>query len=1368
MIKRFLYIILFLILCLDTFGQKLDFNFINLGTNEGLSSNTVNSILKDSYGFMWFGTEDGLNKYDGNQCIIYRNKSNDPNSIPSNDIFTIFEDKQRRVWIGTGAGVVMYDRKKDGFTSFKYSNTVVTSICQASDGNIWLGGFGGVAILNPSTKQIYALEMKGADNMPLPLNTASYLFRDHKNRIWMGNNTGLYLYKNDKSTFRRYFHVDNDPHSLSGNEISAICEDHQGQIWIGTLNGLSKLNDKEDGFLNFQHQDKNSNSLSSNLIYCIAPDRNGSLWLGTEESLNILDIKTGKVSRIKRSARSEYNMVGKSVKSILIDNEGIHWVATFRGGVNKYDKNLVFFNLIESNLYDPKGLSSPVVTSFAKSMDKNQLYVGTDGGGLNLFNIVSGAFQHVTLPNISNSANLAILAMERVGSEIWIGTFLQGIFILDEGTGQVRHVQSGNDGEHISGNDIFCINQDSWGRVWLGTNGNGVNYYDPKTKKFVNFSNKNDEELMIVRKGYIRTIEEDKNQQIWIGSRGAGIAVYNPFSKKIKVINSANSLLPNNNVNYIYSATNGLVWIGTSGGGLTRYDQNSSKMNSYSEESGLANNVVNMILEDKQGKIWVTTNKGISSFDPISKTFRNYSHYNGVQRSPFVLGAGLKYADDKLFFGGAEGFNFFNPNIVHSRTYIPKLVLTDLIVSNQSVSPAEDSPISEHISVAKRILLDFKQNFSISFVALNYTSPQDNRYFYKLEKFDKEWNNAGKSNTAFYTNLDPGEYTFKVKATSEAGDWTTKETTIKIYVKPPFWRTYWAYGLYIILTIAILFYIRYRGIQKLKEEFALQQEKAKVQQFIEEERREAERVHEFDQLKIKFLTNISHEFRTPISLIIGPVDQLIQNDVNSSSTHGQLNIIKRNARRLLNLVNHLLDFRNIKTHEEKLNLTEGDFIAFSRDLSESFEDHAERKHIQFKFNSNLRDYYTLFDHNKIERILFNLLSNAFKFTLKGGMVGLEISENKEKNGLLVTVTDTGIGIREDYKEKIFDRFFQSDSTALILNQGSGIGLSIAQEFVKIHDGSIRVESTLGKGTTFTISFPFVRLEEGLNQIQIEHGNEQVIEDEEIFALEEGDNEASEMKLFPIILIVEDNDDFRYYLKENLKSYYRVIEAADGKEGWQKVLSNHPQLVVSDISMPKASGIDLCRKIKSDKRTNHIPVILLTALTAEQDQLNGLETGANDYMTKPFNFQILNVKIRNLLTLNQSLKNTYSKQVKVLTSEVEVVSQNDRLLNKVLQYIEENLNNRQLSVEAMSKHIGMSRGSLYSKLLELTGETPVEFIRSLKLDKAAILLEKSDLNVAQVGYAVGFASPNYFSRAFKTRFGMLPSEYINLKRGEEAV
>ena len=1188
--------------------------------------------------------------------------------------------------------------------------------------------------------------------------------------MWIGTAEGLYRYIPAQKSLTHYLHDSQNPGSLAGNYVSAIAEDKAGTVWIGTNGGLSALRPNAPGFLNYGTNSAAGN-LSSNIINSIAVDGD-ILWLGTDEGLDLLDTRTGAVRAMQSNMRDRHSLTAKSVRCVYIDRQGLYWLGTIRGGVNKYDKNLNLFNLVQSNAFDEKGLPAPIVTSFVEAKS-GQVYVGTEGGGLNLFDRNTKLFQHFKIQSgrKGSSGRLVILAMEKTRrNNLLLGTFSDGLFEWNPANGGYRQLLPGTGAGDLNSAAIFCVKEDRKGNVWVGTNGGGINVLNEKLEVTVRYTpnpqKSNDVALPI--NGYIRDIVEDREGKFWIATHGGGIAVLNPVTGTFTIYNTANSGLPNDKVLSLLEDSRGNIWAGTLGGGLGLFDKKTNQFSRLTEKDGLQNNAVYKVLEDQNGRIWVSTNRGISSIDAATKKISNYNYHNGVQHSNFVLGSGLRLQDGELFFGGLEGFNYFHPASLKFNTNVPTLLLTDLRIANQSVTPSEKGPIKEQISVANEINLDYKQNFALRFVGLNYTSPEQNQYAYQLEGFDKAWNYIGNTTTASYTNLDPGEYTFRVKASNNDGVWNNEGTSIKIIVHPPFWRTTFAYLFYVLAIIALVFYFRHRSLAKLKRKFVLEQEKMKAEQ----DRKEAERIHELDRMKIKFLTNLSHDFRTPISLILGPVDTLLAQEKTGSST-GHLSIIKRNARRLLNLVNQLLDFRKMEAHELKLQATEGELVHFVKEVADSFRDFSERKKIEFTVQSGIETLYTRFDHDKIERILFNLLSNAFKFTLEGGHIRLALTKDESASDastfwVSIAVSDTGIGIPADKKEKIFEHFFQSPTAEAILNQGTGIGLSITKEFVTMQGGTINVESEQGKGAVFTVLLPFTPLEAPTTSSEsVQEELPAVTGADSLDEAEEGSdvvlkNGSADQ---PSILIVEDNDDFRFYLKDNLRLHYKVFEAANGKEGWQKALAQHPQLIVSDVNMPLMDGLAFSKKIKSDKRTSHIPLILLTALTGEADQMKGLETGANDYITKPFNFELLNAKIKNLLVLNSTLKNTYTKQIKVLTPEVKVESEDEKLLATIMLYLEENLTNSQLSVEELSRHVGMSRSSLYSRLLELTGQTPVEYIRSVKLDKAAVLLQKSDLNIAQVAYSVGFSTPNYFAKSFKAKFNLLPSEYVNKMRGE---
>lgn len=656
--------------------------------------------------------------------------------------------------------------------------------------------------------------------------------------------------------------------------------------------------------------------------------------------------------------------------------------------------------------------------------------------------------------------------------------------------------------------------------------------------------------------------------------------------------------------------------------------------------------------------------------------------------------------------------------------------------------------------------------FSVEFAALNFLHPEKVKYIYRLKGFNKTWlTTDGYNRRITYTNLNPGEYYFIVKASNNDGLWNGQEAQLKITVLPPFWKSNFAILLYLIFVAGLLFLLRWLELRR-----------ARMNYRNEQELQEAQRRHDMDMMKIKFFTNVSHEFRTPLTLIISPLEQMLKK-LKNSDQEKQLALVYRNARRLLNLVNQLLDFRKMEVDEIKLHPTFGDIIQFLKETTLTFSDISEKKDIHLSFYSSVSGFNTLFDHEKLERTLFNLLSNAFKFTPSKGSVAVEIELENEINGsktasekignevkwLIIKVKDTGIGISEEKHEQIFERFFQNDLPGSLMNQGSGIGLALTKEYVKLQGGTIDVESAPGKGSCFTLHLPFNQLEEG-----------SISEEVSYLAIDSGENvnETSEMKGFkvdkkkPLILIVEDNEDFRFYLKDNLKQRYNILEAENGEEGWERILTYMPDLIVSDIMMPEMDGIDLCHRIKTDRRTFDIPVILLTARITDEQKLEGFEHGADEYITKPFSFEILEVRIKNLIAQRQNLRKSYQKKIEIKSEEIKIDSADEQFIKKATDLVERELSHPEFSVETLSRELGMSRVHLYKKVLALTGKTPIEFIRFIRLKRAAQLLEKSDLSVSEVAYRIGFNNPKYFAKYFKAEFNTLPSMYASLKHQEK--
>jgi signal transduction histidine kinase/DNA-binding response OmpR family regulator len=949
-------------------------------------------------------------------------------------------------------------------------------------------------------------------------------------------------------------------------------------------------------------------------------------------------------------------------------------------------------------------------------------------------------------------------------NRLWIGTYFGGLDCYDGKTFKhYRHNKQ--DPGSLTDDRVYTIIEDAAGELWVGTFSGGFNVFNPKTNSFKHPKYPGNSD-------YTAVIYEDTQKNKWVG-RDRGVDVIMNGTNKVKHYMSQpknlNSLA-GNDVNTITQDRNGLIWIGTKDG-LSILNTKTNRFLNMEEGVNLPANNVSNIIEDDEGLMWVSTTNGLASIKlsrvggKYNAQINNYNELDGLQGRAFNLYAAKKLKSGELVFGGSHGFNLFDPKVLDTFKPRPNLLFTDLRLFNKPVVAGDTVNgkviLTKALSETEEITLKHNQNvFDIEFAALDYFNPDKSKFEYKLVGFDKGWIPlTGDNRKASYTNLDGGNYTFKVR-TLGANNLNEGLISLRIKVLPPFLKSTFAYVSYLVLLLGGLFYLRHRGIRKLKRQFRSTQAAIEAEREIAREREEARRMHQLDLMKIKFFTNVSHEFRTPLSLILSPIDNLIKT-VESDDQQKQLVTIKRNGKRLLNLVNQLLDFRKMEYNELKLSLKRGDLVRFINEVSSSFQDVAQQKKIHFLIESEVCTYTTDFDHDKIERILFNLLSNAFKFTPSGGHISVMLSlsaddKHADKINFEIKVIDTGIGIAIENQSKIFERFFQDDMPESLLNQGSGIGLSITREFVKMQGGSIHLESEPNYGSCFTVSLPLKQqYVTGDAEIMIDAEPEELVP----VVLKSMENAKGTGKKATILLI-EDNDDLRFYLKDNLKNSFHIIEAVNGKDGWQKALSMHPKLIVSDISMPEMNGIELCRKIKADARTAQIPVILLTALTTEEDQLVGLESGANDYIVKPFNFEILLSKIHNTLLMQQTLKTTYQKQIDVKAEDIHVVSEDEKFLKNAFEYIELNITKVNFSVEELSKQLNLSRVSLYKKLLTLTGKTPVDCIRTVRLKRAVQLLEKSQLSIANVAYEVGFNNPTYFSKVFKEEYGVLPSEYLN--------
>lgn len=1372
--RRFLIWITLSLLPFAIFGQSEYYNFLKLTTHDGLSHNQVNAILKDADGFMWFGTMSGLNRYDGYSFKIFRHNSGDSSSLNDNDVISLHELPADKMWVQTVGGPCIYDVESEKFNadynSYLHSLGLpmgqVSNIVKGSEGRYWfIYGSQDIYLysgISKTAKHFHLFQKSGPD-----AGIAS-VKESESGKLWVVYKNGFlqeYDAQSDKLVFTS---ASLQKISKSSNIPYSLMTDNDGDIWIWGYGYGAYLFHPQNGSIRKFDESTLVSRLRSNLVDQIVQDDSGLIWVGTDGGgVTLINKRDNfKTTYLLNDPEDPKSLSQNTIVTIYKDNSGILWLGTYKQGVNYINGDAVQFALYHHQKSNANSLPFNDVNKFAEDKLGN-LWIGTNGGGLIYFDRKKHTFkQYLHNPKDKNSLSSNVIVALCIDHEgvLWVGTFYGGMNRFDEGK-FIHYVHDPRDTSSIANDSVWDIFEDSENNLWVGTLGSGLDLFNRAEQRFEHFQYKFGTSA-VTPSNFISKIIQDKKGNLWIGSTD-GIVVFNEKKNTwvhYQHTNDKNSL-SNNNVITFLADSKGRIWVGTREG-LDLYHARTGSFQTFTMADGLPDNMILDILEDKRQTIWISTPNGLCDAIPRQNndgthlSIINYDETNNLQDQEFNDKAALKTKEGNLIFGGPSGFNIIDPSAIKKPAYQPEIALTGLQILNKNIAPGElvdgHVPLQRSLSHLPGIDLKYEENvFSIAFASLDYAHGYRDKYAYKLDGFNPEWLYANSNQrTATYTNLDPGRYTFNVKVLNSEGLWSNTKK-LQIIIEPPFWRTNFAYLVYILVAISLLLLIRRITLDRIHMRYEVAQQ-----------RREVERAHTLERLKTKFFTNVSHEFRTPLSLIITPLDKVI-NQSTDECQKKQLHLIQRNAKRLLNLVNQLLDFRKMEVQELKLHSRSGDVIKFIKTVSLSFMDMAEDKSIGFVFDSEADSFITSFDHDKIERILFNLISNAFKFTPSGGRISvlLNIAEdalNADFRLLEINVIDTGIGIPKEKHAEIFERFYQDDVPESLINQGSGIGLAITREFVKMHNGEITVESEPGRGSCFKVilSLPVLQsltAEPALDEIIDDEGQNFIaaeIKDRPVNPSDAGKNKK------PVVLLVEDNEDLRFYLKDNLKNIYVITEASNGREGWQKALSQHPDIMVSDISMPEMNGIDLCRKIKSDKRTSHIPVILLTALTGEEEQLKGLEIGANDYMTKPFNFVILQSKIKNLLSLQETFKRTYKKQIDVQLPDVAVESGDEKFLRSAVDYIERNIANPDLSVEELSRQMNMSRVSLYKKLLLLTGKSPVEFIRSIRLKKAAGLMANSQMTISQISYEVGFNTPKYFAKSFREEYNMLPSAYIS--------
>ncbi|GBU07400.1 hybrid sensor histidine kinase/response regulator [Bacteroidales bacterium] len=1360
-------LILFLSVFLSSKAEADTYTFASLDNSDGLSNNQVDCIFKDSRGFMWFGTNYGLNRFDGYNFKVFYTKENDKHSLISNRIQGIQEDIHGNLWINDAELYAIYDYKTETFshnTSILLQNMKLKPnpkfieidkdknfFAYYQDDGIYKYDVQSRKVFffqqsdikgNISLGEINAIKTQDSLFWLLFENGLIERYNQATNSIDLRNEA---LIRDNNSFYPKQLFIDQEGlpwvyPSFEGKGISYL--DTQSLEWISPI-----------GF------DKN---IFFDAIKDVSQDKTGKIWIASDHGgMFIYDKNTRSATNLKHSLSDPNSIKQNSTVSFFYDDNEIMWIGTQKNGISyyhpnmfKFDKNpLTFFNTNDAEIKD--------CTSFYEDT-KGNLWIGTDGGGLLKYDAKKETFQ-VFKNEFGNpqsiSSDIIISILEDRKGTLWFGTFLGGLNSYDG-----KHFTNINPKREspfiLSERCIFDMQQDKKGNLWLATLGGGINKYNIANNTLSIYNTKNNQEMT---SNYIISMFS-KDSVIAYLSTEWGIDILNMETHQIKSFSKTEktSVFKSNVKSDITASiidNKGHLWV-ASYNGILIYNFETKKLREINEANGLPSKQVMSIIEDDQGDIWAGTSNGLvhilkdNVYDNKVIQLNSFFENDGLPSLIFNRNAAYKSPSGKIFMGCAKGYISFFPSDIKSNTIVPKPQFTQLCIQNQEIEPAQKYKnrriIDQSIVESSEITLAYDhKTFTIFFSALNYISAKKNKYKYKLKGFDEDWilssNGVG---SATYSNLKPGTYQLSVYASNNDGLWNEEPIRLTIIVRPPFWFSWWAYLIYTALFTLGIWYLLHFNLRKQERKFE------QTQKLIE-----AKQLHEMDEMKFLFFTNISHEFRTPLSLIINPIEKLLAEEKIKENKF-LLQMVHKNAKALLQLVNQLLDFRKLDVHKASLNSTNGDVVPFLQEICCSFSDLANQKSISLSFCSAMASLNMDFDSDKLKKITNNLLSNAFKFTHQGGTIDVNISLVKfiseDKKILKLSIADTGIGISKENQEKIFDRFFRVKTPETANFTGTGVGLHLAAEFVKLHHGKIELNSILGQGSTFTVLIPAT-----CSSIEsyIERPKEIVAASEEnLIEAISIENRLEVKPLFPLLLLVDDNEDFRNFMSTLFKDTFNIITAADGEIAHDMILKQIPDLIISDVMMPKIDGLELCRMIKRDLRISHIPIILLTAKTSDENKFSGIEAGADDYISKPFNYDFLILKVSRIMEKQKQKQEKLKKTINISPQEIDIESLDQKFIKKAIAIVEINLINASFGVEELGFEMGLSRVHFYKKILALTAKTPSEFIRILRIKRAAELLLKSQLYVNEVAIMVGFNDVKYFRKYFKDEYGISPSEF----------
>lgn len=1388
-----LYYTLSLGICLFLYSVQsiaqsaFDFSDISYITSDnGLSQSEVTRIIQDQKGFLWIGTRGGLNRYDGYQFKIYKNEIGNPNSLINNSIESLFEDRNGKIWIGTkSGGVSCYDPAKDLFTHFQadsreansISGNRVIAISEDTEGKLWFGTwFNGFSIYDPDRKTF---------TQKLPGLLVSDIINAHNGHMWIVTQRGLHLFDQAGNQIGHFTSSENS------SDFEKIIEDPKRNcLWIGTWqSGLLQFDLNTHTFRQFKHPRGNPFGPRANIAYAIFKDEQDMIWTGTwGGGLFVFNPETEQYSRYELATGPYQNAktLYSEILCIFKDRSGVTWIGTNGGGLCKVNKNFNQFGLIKGR----EGLAGAFPSNnpiwSVMEDDNGILWVGTKGNGYLSYSKDGVHFDVLPFPGLYqySSGGSKILGskvlFKRRDSSIWAGTH-HGLFQIlptDNDQYQLKRAYE-SPGKAIRGVKVSSMAETVDGSFWVGTQHSGLNRIlpdDPTGNSHIRYYQAS-EDSTTLQNQRISALLEDQSQRLWIGTYG-GLHLYLPekdhFRSFSKIPGDLQSL-SSNIILCLYGDQKGRLWIGTPNGlnlAVPTQDNNWT-FRSFQEKDGIPNNYIQGILEDKGGHLWISTNKGITKFDPEAEVFYNYDVSDGLQGNAFSESAACKSKDGKLYFGGIYGLNYFHPDSITNESEPPGVFITGFRIFNQEVGVGDTFNnrviLHNELMGTENITLTHRENvFSLEFTALNFRTPHKITYRYRLIGLEEEWNDVGDQRNVTYTNLRPGTYTFEVNAANNNQYWDQNVASLQIRVLPPFWATWQAYLIYALFAI---------GLFGLYHQITKRQNLLKSK--LEIARLERQKDAELAELKTRFFTNITHELRTPLTLISGPVEELLQEGNIEGKGKNYLFNIHHHTQRLLSLVNQLLDFRKAESGNMELKAAKGNIITFAREVYLSFQPLADKKKIDFRFLVDSEELALYFDRDKMEIVLCNLLSNAFKYTPGGKRIDVKIQkkecENISHTDLFpegcceISIRDNGIGMPEELVEKIFNRFYQIANTDSVKMVGTGIGLSLVESIVQLHHGKVEVQTEPDKGCEFIVHLPLGSRHLSVDQIISHFKNS---EDLTHYHLEATNSQGSAMALaanpelagktssFSTLLVVEDNPKIREFIRTIFIGQYRILEAKNGKEGLEMTLTGSPDLIISDVMMPEMDGMSLCRNLKQNDATCHIPIILLTARTSNVFQVEGFHSGADAYVTKPFQPSVLKAQVAGMLDARLRLREYFSRKVTLQPSDIEITSEDEQFIKKAIQVIEENLDNSNLGKEFLAQAMAMSPSSLYRRVKSTTDLSINAFIRSIRLRRAAQLIQKTQYNISEICYQVGFNDQKYFRKCFRKQFGKNPSEFAD--------